>query len=42
VIDVVSAFRTPPFGVPHSKHFIDHAIDLRVSKIKTAKLRDFV
>jgi uncharacterized protein YcbK (DUF882 family) len=42
VIEVVSAFRAPPFGVPHSKHFIGHAIDLRVAGVKTAKLRDFI
>jgi uncharacterized protein YcbK (DUF882 family) len=42
IIDVVSAFRSPPFGVPHSKHFLGHAIDLRVEGVKTAKLRDFI
>jgi uncharacterized protein YcbK (DUF882 family) len=42
VIDIVSAFRAPPFGVPHSKHFVGHAIDLRVEGVKTSKLRDFV
>lgn len=42
VIDIVSAFRAPPFGVPHSKHFIGHAIDLRVEGVKTTKLRDFI
>lgn len=42
VLDIVSGFRSPPFGVAHSKHFIGHAIDLRVEGIKTAKLRDFI
>jgi uncharacterized protein YcbK (DUF882 family) len=42
VIDIVSGFRAPPFGAPHSKHFIGHAIDLRVEGVKLAKLRDFV
>ena len=42
VIDIVSGFRAPPFGAPHSKHFIGHAIDLRVEGVKTSKLRDFV
>jgi hypothetical protein len=28
--------------VPHSKHFLGHAIDLRVEGVKTAKLRDFI
>ena len=42
VIDVVSGYRAPPFGAPHSKHFAGHAIDLRVEGVKTATLRDFV
>jgi uncharacterized protein YcbK (DUF882 family) len=42
VMDVVSAFRAPPFGVPHSKHFTGHAIDFRVEGVKTSKLRDFI
>ena len=42
VIDIVSAFRSPPFGAPHSKHFIGHAIDLRVEGVKLATLRDFI
>jgi uncharacterized protein YcbK (DUF882 family) len=41
-IDIVSGFRAPPFGAPHSKHFAGHAIDLRVTGVKTATLRDFV
>jgi uncharacterized protein YcbK (DUF882 family) len=42
VIDIVSGFRAPPFGAPHSKHFQGHAIDLRVEGVKTTTLRDFV
>jgi uncharacterized protein YcbK (DUF882 family) len=42
VMDVVSAFRAPPFGVLHSKHFTGHAIDFRVEGVKTTKLRDFI
>ena len=42
VIDVVSGFRAPPFGAPHSKHFAGHAIDLRIDGVKTATIRDFV
>ncbi len=41
-IDIVSAFRAPPFGAPHSKHFTGHAIDLRVEGVKTSRLRDFI
>jgi len=42
VIDVVSGFRAPPFGAPHSKHFAGHAIDLRIEGVKTATIRDVV
>jgi len=42
MIEIVSAFRAPPFGALHSKHFTGHAIDLRVDGIKTSELRDFV
>ena len=42
VIDIVSGFRAPPFGAPHSKHFAGHAIDLRVAGVRTATVRDFV
>jgi uncharacterized protein YcbK (DUF882 family) len=42
LIDIVSAFRSPPFGVLHSKHFTGHAIDLRVEGVKTKMLRDFI
>jgi uncharacterized protein YcbK (DUF882 family) len=42
VIEVVSGFRAPPFGAPHSKHFRGHAIDLRVRGVRSAAVRDFV
>jgi uncharacterized protein YcbK (DUF882 family) len=42
VIEVVSGFRAPPFGVPHSRHFKGQAIDLRVRGVRTAVVRDFV
>jgi uncharacterized protein YcbK (DUF882 family) len=42
VIEVISAFRAPPYGAPHSKHFIGHAIDFRVDGVKTTQLRDFI
>jgi uncharacterized protein YcbK (DUF882 family) len=41
-IDIVSGYRAPPYGKPHSKHFRGYAIDLRVEGVKTARLRDTV
>jgi uncharacterized protein YcbK (DUF882 family) len=41
-IEVISGFRAPPFGAPHSKHFRGHAIDLRVKGVRTSTLRDYV
>jgi uncharacterized protein YcbK (DUF882 family) len=42
VIEVVSGFRTQPYGVKDSKHFQGRAIDLRVRGVKLTKVRDFV
>ena len=42
VIEVVSGYRSPPCGAPHSRHFLGHAIDLRVRGVRTAKVRDWV
>jgi uncharacterized protein YcbK (DUF882 family) len=42
VIEIISGFRAPPFGVPHSRHFIGHAIDLRVRGVPTTDVRDYV
>jgi uncharacterized protein YcbK (DUF882 family) len=42
VIEVVSGFRAPPYGAPHSKHFAGHAIDLRVRGVRSALVRDFI
>jgi uncharacterized protein YcbK (DUF882 family) len=39
-IEIVSGFRAPPYGAPHSKHFKGQAIDLRVHGVRTTKLRD--
>jgi uncharacterized protein YcbK (DUF882 family) len=39
-IEVVSAYRSPPYGVPHSRHFKGKAIDLRVDGIPLATVRD--
>ena len=41
VIEVISGYRAPPFGAPHSRHFLGHAIDLRVRGVRTAKVRDY-
>jgi uncharacterized protein YcbK (DUF882 family) len=41
-IQIVSGFRAPPFGAPHSKHFKGHAIDLRIRGVRTSRLRDFI
>src|SRR6185436_17652599 len=35
-IEVVSGFRAPPFGAPHSKHFRGHAMDWRPGEPDTA------
>ncbi len=42
VIEVISGFRTAPYGVKESKHFAGRAIDLRVRGVKLTKVRDFV
>jgi len=42
VIEVVSGYRSPPFGALHSRHFVGHAIDLRVRGVRTSKVRDFI
>jgi uncharacterized protein YcbK (DUF882 family) len=41
-IQIVSGFRAPPFGAPHSKHFKGQAIDLRIPGVRTAVLRDYI
>jgi uncharacterized protein YcbK (DUF882 family) len=42
VIEIVSGFRAPPYGAPHSKHFAGHAIDLRVRGVRSSAVRDFI
>ena len=39
-IEIVSGWRAPPNGAPHSKHFRGRAIDLRIPGVKTALVRD--
>jgi uncharacterized protein YcbK (DUF882 family) len=41
-IQVVSGFRAPPYGAPHSRHFKGQAIDLRIPGVRTTALRDYV
>jgi len=41
-IQIVSGFRAPPYGAPHSKHFEGQAIDLRVHGVRTTRLRDYL
>lgn len=42
VIEVLSGYRSPPYGAPNSKHFKGHAIDLRVRGVKTRAIRDYL
>lgn len=42
LLEIVSGFRTYPFGVRDSKHYEGHAIDLRVRGVRTSRVRDFV
>jgi uncharacterized protein YcbK (DUF882 family) len=41
-IEIISGFRAPPYGAPHSKHFKGLAIDLRIPGVRTTTLRDYV
>jgi uncharacterized protein YcbK (DUF882 family) len=42
VIEFLSGFRTPPYGAPKSRHFIGHAIDMRVRGVPSSAVRDYV
>ena len=42
VIEIISGFRAPPFGVPNSRHFVGNAIDLRVRGVPLTAVRDFL
>jgi uncharacterized protein YcbK (DUF882 family) len=39
-VEFVSAYRSPPYGVPHSRHFKGKAIDLRVAGVPLSEVRD--
>jgi uncharacterized protein YcbK (DUF882 family) len=41
-IEIISGFRAPPFGAPHSKHFHGRALDLRVRGVAVASVRDYL
>jgi len=41
-IEIVSAYRAPPYGVPNSKHFHGRAIDLRVQGVPIQQVRDYL
>jgi len=41
-IEIVSAYRAPPYGVKNSKHFHGRAIDLRVQGVKITEVRDYL
>jgi uncharacterized protein YcbK (DUF882 family) len=41
-LEIISGFRAPPYGAPHSKHFKGQAIDLRIPGVRTTALRDYV
>jgi hypothetical protein len=41
-IEIISGFRAPPYGAPHSKHFRGEAIDLRLPGVRTTTLRDYL
>jgi uncharacterized protein YcbK (DUF882 family) len=42
VIEFLSGFRTPPYGAPKSRHYIGHALDLRVRGVPSTLVRDYV
>jgi uncharacterized protein YcbK (DUF882 family) len=42
VIEFLSGFRTPPYGAPKSRHFIGHALDMRVRGVPSTAVRDYV
>jgi uncharacterized protein YcbK (DUF882 family) len=41
-LQVVSGFRARPYGAPHSKHFLGHAMDLQVPGVPAKKLAAWV
>jgi uncharacterized protein YcbK (DUF882 family) len=41
-IDVMSGVRTPPYGAPHSKHFVGNAMDIVIPGVPARKVSDWV
>jgi uncharacterized protein YcbK (DUF882 family) len=41
-VDVISGYRARPFGAPHSRHFLGHAMDLRLPNIPSKKVAAWV
>jgi uncharacterized protein YcbK (DUF882 family) len=41
-IEIISGYRSPPYGAPRSKHFKGNAIDLRVRGVRLTKVRDAI
>lgn len=41
-VDVVSGFRAPPYGAPHSRHFHGRAMDLRLPGVPSKKVAAWV
>ncbi|RMH42586.1 MAG: DUF882 domain-containing protein [Deltaproteobacteria bacterium] len=41
-IEIVSGYRSPPYGVKNSKHFHGRAVDLRVRGVRIEVVRDFL
>jgi uncharacterized protein YcbK (DUF882 family) len=41
-VEVISGYRAPPYGAPHSKHFVGHAMDLHVPGVPTRKVAQWV
>jgi uncharacterized protein YcbK (DUF882 family) len=41
-VDVVSGYRARPYGAPHSKHFLGHAMDLQIPGVPAKKVAAYV
>ncbi len=41
-VEVVSGYRAAPYGAPHSKHFLGHAMDLKLPGVAARKVARWV
>jgi len=41
-VEVISGFRAPPFGAPHSRHFLGRAIDFKLDGVNAKQLADWL